>query len=536
MCHIFSSTHLYNQSELDNVKRILSKHNERGPEDYQFKSIGNTYMAFHRLAINGLNKRSTQPFIYKHYTMICNGEVYNHKDLWNYVDIERNTESDCEVILPLVIKYGVKQASAMIDGVFSFCIYDDVNKQFFISRDPLGVRPLYMFKDNQHLFGVSSTMNPIIDLNDNGYLKGVKINVWKNGVCGIYNIDSDELQQETYWTPYSLQSLPFMNNIETICNGIRKCLIEAVKKRVDTTDRPIACLLSGGLDSSLICSIVQKLSPYKIETYSIGFEGSPDLLYARKVAKYLGTKHNEVICKEEDFLNAIPKVIERIGSYDTTTVRASVGNYLVCKYISEHSSAKVIFNGDGSDEVCGGYLYFHHSPTTTDFDIECKRLLDDIHRFDGLRSDRCISSHGLEARTPFLDKTFIQYYLSIPSIIRKHSTIEKYLLRKSFERNYLPDEILWRTKEAFSDGVSQHTRSWYEIIQEYLKDKNINIDCDYNHPETKEQKYYRILFNSFFDEKNSDVIPYFWMPKFVNATDSSARTLSTYKIVQSSSS
>ena len=209
-------------------------------------------------------------------------------------------------------------------------------------------------------------------------------------------------------------------------------------------------------------------------------------------------------------------MIHDIESYDTTTVRASVGNWLISKYIKENSKARVVFNGDGSDEVCGGYLYFHYAKNCLDFDKECKRLLKDIHFFDVLRSDRSISSHGLEARTPFLDRNFVQTYLSIPVQLRDHGAqgvCEKYLLRKSFEdKNLLPREVLWRTKEAFSDGVSGDKESWFETIQKQHRDEKL---------------YYKRIFNQHYNY-NEQVIPYYWMPNFVDAKDASARTLDIY--------
>ena len=223
-------------------------------------------------------------------------------------------------------------------------------------------------------------------------------------------------------------------------------------------------------------------------------------------------------------------VIKAIERYDTTTVRASVGNWLISKYIRENSDAKVVFNGDGSDEVTGGYMYFHLAENALEFDHECKRLLKDICYFDVLRSDRSISSHGLEARTPFLDKNFVQMYLSIPAETRflemKRTKIEKYLLREAFDKtNLLPDNVLWRTKEAFSDGVSTQKESWFETIQNFAKEKykDMNIDGP-----TAEKYWYRELFNQYYPNCKN-VIPYMWMPKFVDATDASARTLDIYK-------
>jgi len=277
---------------------------------------------------------------------------------------------------------------------------------------------------------------------------------------------------------------------------------------------------------------------------------SEDLKYARIVADHLGTHHTEVIITEDDFFNAIPEVIEAIESYDTTSVRASIGNYLIGKYIAEHSSAKVIFNGDGADELCGGYLYMHNTPDAVEFDKETKRLLSDIYLFDVLRSDKSISSNGLEPRTPFLDKTFVQYYLSLPADIRfhsGHSQCEKHLLRTAFSQMYhadsskpfLPAEILWRRKEAFSDGVSGVSRSLYTILQEKIATIG-GIDSEYNiykdkgrdihlPPKTLEQYYYRRIFDALYPSTEK-IVPYFWMPKYTNADDPSARTLNLYAL------
>jgi asparagine synthase (glutamine-hydrolysing) len=245
-----------------------------------------------------------------------------------------------------------------------------------------------------------------------------------------------------------------------------------VAKRVKNTDRPIACLLSGGLDSSLITALVRKhYGMNELHTWSIGLKGSDDLKHARIVADHLKTIHHEICLTEQQLLDAIETVIFDIESYDTTTVRASVPNWLICKYIKEQTESKVIFNGDGSDELTGGYMYFYNCPDIIEFDKECKRLLEDIYYFDVLRSDRSISTNGLEPRTPFLDRAFVDFYLSISSKIRweYNNKQEKYLFRKAFDKNYLPYEILWRKKEAFSDGVSKKSRSWFEIIAEKVK-------------------------------------------------------------------
>ena len=346
-----------------------------------------------------------------------------------------------------------------------------------------------------------------------------------------------------------------INSEEKAIKLIRDSFINAVRKRVHNTDRDIACLLSGGLDSSLVASIVsfyykKKFPNKKLHTWSIGFKGSEDLKHAKIVAKHIDSIHHSIVVDEQEFINAIEHVIYTIESYDTTTVRASVGNYLISKYIKSYEKtidAKVIFNGDGADELMGGYLYFHYIKDPIIFDKECKRLLNNIHFFDVLRSDRSISENGLEARTPFLDRNFVQNYLSIPSELRCHTKngfCEKYLIRRAFDDNTLPESVLWRTKEAFSDGVSSQSNSWHNIIKDhainkFITDENLPNDQDsvlkilaskytFNKPTTLEQLYYRLIFEKHFPNSER-VIPYFWMPRYVKATDASARSLKIYK-------
>jgi len=567
MCGIFALLNNINSEnknvlEVDYVENEFMKAKGRGPENSVFdKYDNNVLLGFHRLAINGINSVSNQPIVKDNVIVICNGEIYNYKDLYKQINITPNTDSDCEIIIHLYEKYGIHQTMQMLDGVFAFVLIDyNVNK-LFVSRDPYGVRPLYIMQNTnmdsskeqifspnkfkleqiafsselKQLSNITQTLNKYYCHNNNNFT----IKQYKPSHYTVYEYSSgtwNEEEEICYSTP------GFWKNNEWSLDGIKKEFLNAVKKRVEATDRPIACLLSGGLDSSLVTSIVKKYYDGQLETYSIGLEGSEDLKYARIVADYLGTEHHEVIVSEKDFFDAIPKVIETIESYDTTTVRASVGNYLIAKYISENSEAKVIFNGDGSDELSGGYLYFHKSPDSIEFDSECRRLLKDIAYYDVLRSDRSISSNGLEPRTPFLDRGWVQYYLSIPNEERYNalSNCEKYLIRKAFDDDtYLPKEILWRTKEAFSDGVSSLKKSWYEIIEERISDLFENDNelmqrvhkmdyYDHNIPKTLEQKYYRYLFEKNY-ENHAKTIPYFWMPKYVNAKDASARTLDVYK-------
>jgi asparagine synthase (glutamine-hydrolysing) len=289
---------------------------------------------------------------------------------------------------------------------------------------------------------------------------------------------------------------------------LRSSLIKAVRKRL-MSDRPIGALLSGGVDSSLIAAIVaREIAPRKLQTFSIGFEGSPDLSYARLVAAKIGSDHHEIVATPEDFRKVVPDVIRAIESYDITTVRASVGNWMVGKYIKEYTECKVIFNGDGSDEIGGGYKYMRAAPSDEEFEGETGRLLSEIHLFDVLRSDRCMAAHGLEARTPFLDKQVVAAWMAAPVELRRPSKtrIEKSLLRSAFVYDhYLPPEVLMRKKEAFSDGVSAaDSKPWYA--------------------RPDEAQYYLALFSENYKPWAS-VIPHMWMPRWVSASDPSARAI-----------
>lgn len=530
MCGIFAI--LGNLKINNKIETSFNKGKERGPEYSKLKQVtDNIIFGFHRLAINGLDTVSHQPLAINNIELICNGEIYNYKQLYELMDITPETNSDCEVIIHLYKRYGIDHTIEMLDGVFAFILYDRETSEMYAARDLYGVRPLFYgvrqlfngYNNSECNYGFASELKMIHDLFDNCFVFKPGSYSYYVNECYQYSVD--------YFKGYNINYS--LTERENILSYIRNTLINAVKKRIDTSDRPIACLLSGGLDSSLITSLVSKHYP-SLQTYSIGLEGSDDLRYAKQVSTYLNTNHNEIIVSEEEFLKVIPEVIRMIESYDTTTVRASVGNYLVAKYIKEHSDAKVIFNGDGSDEITGGYLYFHKAPDSIEFDKECKRLLSNIHFYDVLRSDRCIAAHGLEARTPFLDKSFVTAYLSIPSHIRNHNregVMEKSLLRNAFI-GYLPEEVLFRKKEAFSDGVSKQTRSWFQIIQEYIETLNIELSINYefNSPKTKEQYYYRYIFESHYANR-SHIIPYFWMPKYVDAKDASARTLDIYKNV-----
>jgi asparagine synthase (glutamine-hydrolysing) len=569
MCGIFALLNNENNFIETFVQEQFEKGKNRGPEYSKLQNVSiKCQFGFHRLAINGLNTKSNQPIINDNISLICNGEIYNYKELYKLLDIVPNTDSDCEVIIHLYRKFGIEYTLQLLDGVFAFVLCDNKtgsdDSQIYVARDPYGVRPLYILKSNpdakekSNIIGFASELKVLSEF----YKSNPSQYIIEQFAPGHYTNYFQKFRVLTKWrlnqekcyhsTGFNSNPYHFLGGEHDIIKGIQHYLQNAVKKRVLVTERPIACLLSGGLDSSLITALVNDLhktvSSTKLETYSIGLEGSEDLKYAKIVADYLGTNHNEILLTEQDFLDNIPEVIRVIESYDTTSVRASIGNYLLGKYISENSEAKVIFNGDGSDELCGGYLYMHKAPSALDFDYECRRLLKDIHAFDVLRSDKCISSHGLEPRTPFLDRSWIQFYLNIEPGFRFHpgqNNCEKYLLRTAFsEENFLnkegfpllPKEVLWRRKEAFSDGVSKQTRSLYEIIQQHISENccdeiyklfDMDTSLKHNEPKTLEQQYYRMIFESYYP-RMGNVVPYFWMPRFVQATDASARTLEIY--------
>lgn len=547
MCGIFLILNQLNYDNItqNNIYKSFQNGYKRGPDNSSIE-FSPFCIGFHRLAINGLDSSSNQPIKKNKLLLICNGEIYNYKYLYSKLDVSPQTNSDCEIILDLYEKYGIEHTISMLDGVFAFILIDNRTEKtrVFVCRDPYGVRPLFVMYNGSIPIGFSSEIKTLIDMKTNN---SIRIEHFKPNTCKEYinDITNNIYYEINVFNIVSNSILTVSTNTHTLeyyLNNIKSLFTNAVSKRVNNTDRKVACLLSGGLDSSIVTSIVNRFTKSPLETYSIGLKDGEDLSYAKEVADYLGTNHHEVIVTEDDFFTAIREVIYNIESYDTTTVRASVGNYLVCKYISEHSESKVILNGDGSDELMGGYLYMHYCKDDIEFDYETKRLLKNIYQYDVLRSDKSISSNGLEPRTPFLDKTFVQYYLSIPIEYRNHNNsnqIEKFLFRKAFDDGeYLPKSVLWRRKEAFSDGVSSLQKSWYEIINEKVRDyfRTNNIDTDElfkkyeqykNPPTTLEQLYYRDIFEVYYP-KCCDVISDFWMPKYINANDSSARTLGVY--------
>jgi asparagine synthase (glutamine-hydrolysing) len=554
---VFNYEHIeYEKSVNEFISKIFNSAAHRGPDNSVLvnDSISHSFLGFHRLTINGSNHyyNSNQPIYKNDIILLCNGEIYNYHTLLNELDLtlyekQKHSGSDCEIIIDLYLKYGIDTTVELLDGPFAFilldmrCLSDDTIKtpKLFVARDPFGLRPLYWLKPNQHFFdgdfpelvgsclpfGFASEMKQLAPLIQETTSKFLTVEPVQPGhyICYSGSIlththnylqeDAKTFQKKLAWIiqPSSIECVKYftfphfrqlnhINHIESVCK-IKDYLINAVNKRIQCTDRPIACLLSGGIDSSLICGIIRSLLPNDkpLETYSIGMVGASDKEYIKTVAEYIKSTHTHVELSKEAFLSAIPDVIRLLETHDTTTVRASVGNYLIAKYISEHSDAKVIFNGDGSDELFGGYKYFLNCPNKYEFNKERKRLLTDLHYFDVLRSERSISVNKLEARTPFLDKELVSYVMTLchdltftfdnessnetyakrSTHYQKHqacvfesmkqSGIEKWMLRRAFiDSNLIPLSILTRSKEAFSDGVSSQEDSWYIIIQKQI--------------------------------------------------------------------
>ena len=401
MCGIFGIINRHNY-DIELLKKYFDYGKKRGPEYSEYKIIDNfVSFGFHRLAINGLDEVSNQPFEYDGIYLICNGEIYNYKELIIKFNIKMKTNSDCEVIVHLYNLMGDALLNHL-DGVFAFMLYDSKQNTILIGRDPFGVRPLYISYFFNGVFGFCSDLKPLMFDNKVNNIKSIgqftpgTFMILKN-IQNRFIIEKQEKYFHNHITRYP--NFPNVYGKEFYMKQIYDKFILGIKKRVENCERPIACLLSGGLDSSIVCALVDRFYREKtgnhVETYSIGLNGSVDLKHSKIVADHIGTTHKVIIMTNEDFLDSIPYVIEDVETYDTTTVRASVGNWNIGKFISQNSDAKVVFNGDGADELMGGYLYFHVCPNNEEFDHECRRLLSDISHFDVLRSDKSISSHGL---------------------------------------------------------------------------------------------------------------------------------------------
>lgn len=524
------------------IRAYLDALKARGPEYAALTTdISGMLLGFTRLAINGLTPAGHQPFTDGSLHTVCNGEIYNYKELAKRHALSlADGTSDCAVLPPLYKLLTPTELCRTLDGVFATIIADTEKQQVFVARDPYGVRPLFQAQYPDGTLVWSSEVKGVPP----GY---TSITPFPPGTYRIFDMNGKLVEERRYHTIPTVKLAHFMGgyNLKEAHRALRASLIAAVKKRL-LSERPIGALLSGGVDSSLIAAIAARELQYqgkRLTTFSIGMPGSTDLKYAKMVAEHINSIHHEIVVEPNDFLNAIPTVIHAIESYDITSVRASVGNYLVGKYIKEKTDIKVVFNGDGSDEIGGGYIYFYAAPSDEAFETESERLLDEIHLYDVLRSDRCISSHGLEPRTPFLDKNVVATWRSLDTQFRRPRKatlegsgvqMEKQVLREAFETdNYLPFEVLWRKKEAFSDGVSSTHDSWYKRCIEFAQTKGITVDIIkqitadwHNPPQTEEAYWYRVLFEDAYGADAATLIPRMWMPRWIaGASDPSARTL-----------
>ena len=493
----------------------------RGPDMTRMLPLNPGFLGFHRLSIMGLDERGMQPFVRSSRAVVCNGEIYGFRKIKKELEAKGYRfagDSDCELLLPLYEEYGTDMF-ARLDAEFALILYD--GESLIAARDPIGIRPLYY-----------------------GYLSDGKIifaSEAKNlvGLCekilpfppGHYYRDGEFICYRNISKPDSVCH----DDLETACGKIREKLTAGIEKRLDA-DAPVGFLLSGGLDSSLVCAVAAKKLRKPIKTFSIGMDiDAIDLKYAKEVADFIGADHTEVIISKKDVLEALPDVVKLLGTYDITTIRASIGMYLVCKFIHEHTDLRVLLTGEISDELFG-YKYTDFAPSPAEFQKEAEKRIRELHMYDVLRADRCISVNSLEARVPFGDLDFVSYVMALDPAMKMNTYGKgKYLLRHAFEGDYLPWDILMREKAAFSDAVGH---SMVDDLKEYAE--TVYTDEAYEEkrkqytfaqPFTKESLLYRELFETFYPGQAEMVVD-FWMPnkewEGCNVTDPSARVLANY--------
>ena len=514
-------------SVLDMSKKIR----HRGPDWSGIYTGDNAIISHERLSIVDPFS-GKQPLISDDGTIIlaANGEIYNHKEIRKEFEGKYNfkTQSDCEVIIPLYKAYG-KDFIEKLSGIFAFALYDSKKDVYLIARDEIGVIPLYQGWDKSGRYYVASELKA---------LEGecVSIQEFPNG-CYYYSKDKDPVRwYKRSWESYeNVKNMPKATDEKgeiinpTIIEKVRNGLEEAVRKQL-MSDVPYGVLLSGGLDSSIIAAITQKYSKKRIETdskeaawwpqlhsFAVGLEGSPDLIAAKKAADYIGTVHHEIHFTIQEALDALPDVIYHIETYDITTVRASTPMYLLARAIKS-MGIKMVLSGEGSDELFGGYLYFHKAPNAQEFHEELVRKMSKLHLYDCLRANKSLMAWGVEGRVPFLDKEFIDIAMNLNPSDKMNillpdgsQRIEKWIIRKAFE-DLLPAEICWRQKEQFSDGVGYN---WIDTLKKMTEEKISDAEFarrenrfPINPPKTKEEYYYREIYSSLFpSDSAAKVVP-----------------------------
>ena len=495
----------------------------RGPDDTRVVETGDGLLGFHRLSIMGLTPSGMQPFKYGNSYVVCNGEIYGFEKLKEELSVKYTfeSESDCEILLPLYQEYGTDMFD-MIDAEFASIIYDGEAREFIAARDPIGIRPLYYGYDKEGAVIFASEAKNLVGLAEKimpfppgHYYKGGQFICY----CDIAKVDT-----------------VCHDDLETVCKSIHDKLVAGVEKRL-VADAKVGFLLSGGLDSSLVCAIAAKKSKERIKTFAIGMsEDAIDLKYAKQVADYIGSDHTEVYMTPDEVLSSLETVIQLLGTYDITTIRASMGMYLVCKAIHEQTDIRVLLTGEISDELFG-YKYTDFAPDARAFQEESQKRIHELHMYDVLRADRCISVNSLEARVPFGDLDFVKYVMAVDPELKLNTYGKgKYLLRHAFEQGgYLPDEILWREKAAFSDAVGH---SMVDYLKEYAQKQYTDAEFErrcksYTHarPFTKESLLYREIFEKYYPGQ-AEMVADFWMPnkewEGCDVNDPSARVLSNY--------
>ena len=496
----------------------------RGPDDSRIVDTGRGFLGFHRLAIMGLTPSGMQPFELEGSYVVCNGELYGfekQKQALRQKGYTFQSESDCEILLPLYREYGTDMF-AMLDAEFACVIYDGESGAYIAARDPIGIRPLYYGYDSKGVILFASEAKNLVGLAER-IMPFPPGHYWKDGkmvcYCDIAKVDT-----------------PCCDDLETACTHIREKLVAGVEKRL-VADAKVGFLLSGGLDSSLVCAIAARKSAAPIKTFAIGMsEDAIDLKYAKQVADYIGSDHTEIYMPPDEVIAHLDGLIQILGTFDITTIRASIGMYLICKAIHEQTDIRVLLTGEISDELFG-YKYTDFAPSAQAFPQEAQKRIRELHMYDVLRADRCISVNSLEARVPFGDLDFVKYVMALdPEMKLNKYGKGKYLLRHAFEGfGYLPDEILWREKAAFSDAVGH---SMVDYLKEYAEgqysDEAFAAACmKYTHaaPFTKESLLYREIFEKHYPGQ-AEMIADFWMPnrewEGCNVDDPSARVLSNY--------
>ncbi|MDF2180254.1 asparagine synthase B [Aliiglaciecola sp. CAU 1673] len=513
MCGIFGILDIKTDvTELRSKALELSKLlRHRGPDWSGIWNNNNAILCHERLAIVDLDN-GAQPLFSNNnqHILAVNGEIYNHKQL--EADLREPyafaTKSDCEVILPLYQQEGIEFIDKL-KGMFAFILYDAEQDAYLIARDHMGIIPLYTGFDEHGNFYVASELKALSPV-----CKTIK--EFPPGHC-LYS-KTGELKQyyARDWMSYEA-----VENNHTSLEDLKVAFEKAVKSHL-MSDVPYAVLLSGGLDSSLVSAIAAKYAAKRIEdndqsaawwprlhSFAVGLEGAPDLIAARKVADMIGTVHHEIHFTIQEGLDAIKDVIYHLETYDVTTIRAATPMYLMSRKIKA-MGIKMVLSGEGSDELFGGYLYFHKAPNAKEFHEETVRKLSRLHMFDNLRANKSTSAWGVEARVPFLDKDFMDVAMRLNPKDKMcgNGKMEKHVLRAAFDNGeYLPSEILWRQKEQFSDGVGY---SWIDSVKAYAASqvtdqqmKTASFRFPVNTPDTKEGYLFRTIFEGFFPQESA---------------------------------